>query len=65
MSFSVARLLVDSESTPLVARRALRTAFEAPPDERVPYLETAARALHRELDLDCRDARELVGLSAP
>ena len=65
MSFSVARLLIDSESTPPGARRALRTAFEAPPDERRPHLETAARVLHRELDLDCRDARELVGLAAP
>jgi len=65
MTFSVARLLVDSESTPLGARRALRTAFEAPPEERLPHLETAARVLHRELDLDCRDARELVGLGAP
>ena len=65
MSFSVTRLLLDGESTPPAARRALRTAFQVPPDERVPHLETAARVLHRELGLDCADARELVGLSAP
>lgn len=64
MSFSVARLLVDSEFTPPAARRALRSAFGAPPEERGPHLETAARMLHRELDLDCRDARELVDLAA-
>jgi hypothetical protein len=65
MSFSISRLLLDSESVPAAARRALRTAFGSPPEERVPHLETAARVLHRELDLDCRDARELVGLAAP
>ena len=27
------------------------------------HLESAARILHRELDLNCPDARELVGLS--
>jgi len=62
MSFSVTPLLLDSDSVPLGARRALRAAFDAPPDERVPHLEAAARLLHRELGLDCRDARELVGL---
>jgi len=64
MSFSVAPLLLDSESVPSGARRALRSAREAPPHERVQHLETAARVLHRELGLDCTDARELVGLPA-
>ena len=64
MSFSIARLLVDSEFIPPAARRALRLAFGAPPEERGPHLEAAARVLHHELDLDCRDARELVGLAA-
>ena len=63
MTFSVAPLLLVSESIPAGARRALRSAYEAPPDERVPHLERAARLLHRELGLDCTDARELVGLS--
>ena len=65
MTFSVAHLLVHSESIPAAARSALRTAFGAAPEERRPHLEAAARVLHRELDLDCRDARELVGLAAP
>jgi hypothetical protein len=64
MSFSVAPLLLDSAQVPAAARRALRAAYDAPPEERAPHLESAARILNRELDLDCRDARELVGLSA-
>lgn len=64
MGFSVARLLLDSDFIPHAARRALRTAFGTPPEERGPHLEAAARVLHHELDLDCRDARELVGLAA-
>lgn len=62
MSFSVTPLLLASDSVPAGARRALRAAYEAPPDERQPHLEAAARLLHRELGLDCQDARELVGL---
>jgi hypothetical protein len=64
VSLSVTPLLLVSDSVPLGARRALRAAYEAPPDERTPHLEAAARVLHRELGLDCTDARELVGLSA-
>jgi len=62
MRFSVAPLLIASDSVPAGARHALRAAYELPPAERVPHLETAARVLHRELGLDCADARELVGL---
>ena len=64
MSFSVAPLLLYSDHVPLTARHALRAAYDAPVDERTPYLESAARILHRELDLNCLDARELVGLTA-
>jgi hypothetical protein len=65
MSFSVTPLLLHSDQVPTAARRALRAAYDAPIEERAPYLESAARILHRdgELDLDCVDARELVGLS--
>jgi hypothetical protein len=63
MNFSVARLLLDSDSVPLDARTALRMAYAAAPHERVRHLMTAARVLHREVGLDCSDARELVGLS--
>ena len=57
MSFSVAPLLLHSDHVPLTARH-------APVEDRTPYLESAARILHSELDLNCVDARELVGLSA-
>jgi arginase family enzyme len=63
MSFSVAPLLLHSEHVPLTARHALRAAYEAPVEERISHLESAARILYCELDLDCVDARELVGLS--
>jgi hypothetical protein len=62
MSFSVTPLLLHSENVPATARRALRVAYEASIEDRTPLLESAARILHHELDLDCHDARELVGL---
>ena len=64
MSFSVAPLLMHREDVPATVRQALRAASEAPAEQRTPHLESAARILHRELDLDCGDARELVGLFA-
>ena len=64
MGFSVAPLLMASESVPAVAHSALRAAYNKPISEQQPRLETAARILHRELDLDCSDARELVGLTS-
>jgi len=65
MSFPVAPLLLHTDQVPATARQALRAAYDAPLEQRTPYLESAARILHRdgELDLDCLDARELVGLS--
>jgi hypothetical protein len=65
MGFSIAPLLLHSDSVPADARSALQAAYAAPLEERGPHLEAAARILHRELALDCSDARELVGLSAP
>jgi hypothetical protein len=62
MSFSITPLLLHGEQVPPGARHALRAAYDAPPDKRKPHLESAARILHQELDLDCIDARELVGL---
>ena len=63
MSLSFAPLLLYTESIPAVARRALLAAQQSSLEERTPHLEVAARSLHRELELDCEDARELVGLS--
>jgi hypothetical protein len=62
MAFSLAPLLLHSEAVPLLAREALRAANVAHPEEREEKLEEAARILWRETDLECRDARELVGL---
>jgi hypothetical protein len=62
MSFSLAPLLLHRDDVPAAARRALLAASAATVDERAPHLESAARILHHELDLDCMDARELVGL---
>jgi len=61
--FSLAPLLVHSEAVPPAAREALRAAIVASPDRRDAELESAARILYTDTELDCRDARELVGLS--
>ena len=62
MAMSMAHLLIYSDAVPSEAREALRAAAAAPPELRTAELESAARILYRELDLDCRDARDLVGL---
>ena len=64
MSFSFAPLLVHSEGISAEARTALRAALAAPEAARQPLLQAAARALHRDAELECSDALELVGLSA-
>ena len=65
MGFTLAPLLIHHEAVPQEARDALRAATLAPPEYRTEKLESAARILYRETDLDCADARELVGLSWP
>ncbi|MES1172148.1 MAG: hypothetical protein ABUL77_02835 [Bacteroidota bacterium] len=64
MTFSLVPLLLHASDVPATARRALQLATDGPLDERRQHLTSAARILHRELDLDCGDARELVGLVA-
>jgi hypothetical protein len=63
MSFSIVPLLLHSDAVPSGARSELRAAYDAPLEERSLHLEAAARILYLEADLDCGDARELVGLS--
>ena len=63
MSLSIVPLLVHSDVVPASAREELRAAIEAPLEARLGHLESAARILYDHSDLDCRDARELVGLS--
>lgn len=58
----IASLLLHSEDVPASAREALASALEGPDDERCEGLLAAAVILHREVGLDCSDARELVGL---
>jgi len=62
MSLSLLPLLLVEEDVPATARAALRKANLAPSEERRAYLLEAASALYREAQLDCDDARELVGL---
>jgi hypothetical protein len=63
MSLSLLPLLIFEDDVPPRARAALRQATLAPAGERQMYLEVAARELNREANIDCADARELVGLS--
>ncbi|HUJ62773.1 MAG TPA: hypothetical protein VLX92_29930 [Kofleriaceae bacterium] len=62
MTLSLVPLLVHETDVPVVARAALRRASNAPSRLRRAYLEVAARSLARDAQLDCDDARELVGL---
>jgi hypothetical protein len=62
MAFSVAPLLIHSESVPLRARQALLAATTAPFEQRRSALVSAARVLYTESSIDCRDALEIVGL---
>lgn len=62
MSLSLLPLLLVEEDVPETARVALRQANLVPSGQRRAYLVEAANALYREAQLDCDDARELVGL---
>lgn len=64
MSLSLLSLLIHDGDVPASARDALIAASTADADERRSHLEAAARSLYRDAQLDCPDARELVGLSA-
>jgi hypothetical protein len=65
MSLSLLPLLIFEPDLPEAARAALIEASHAPVAERDAHLEAAARVLFREAQLDCDDARELVGLGQP
>ena len=58
----VSNLLLHSDDVPPAARAALASALEGPVEQRRENLIEAAVILHREVGLDCSDARELVGL---
>lgn len=63
MALSVAPLLLHSDTISEGARLALRDAFARPEDERAALLANVAKILYREVDLDCDDVLELVGLT--
>jgi hypothetical protein len=63
MALSVAPLLLHSDTISEGARLALRDAFARPEDERPALLANVAKILYREVDLDCDDVLELVGLT--
>jgi hypothetical protein len=60
---SMARMLIHSHDIPDAARDELRAAFADEPERQVDHLAAAARLMHAELELECSDARELVGLA--
>ncbi|MEI9942574.1 MAG: hypothetical protein WDO69_35620 [Pseudomonadota bacterium] len=64
MAFSLAPLLIHSDSVPVKAREALRAVNAAPEEQRDSALYSAARVLYSETSIDCGDALELVGLQA-
>jgi hypothetical protein len=58
----MAPILLHSTAVPEAAREALRIALFGPPETRRDALLSAARVLHRDADIECDDARALVGL---
>jgi len=64
MGLSIAPLLIHDEAVPAEARAALKVATSGPVERRAEALESAARVLYRETDLECGEIRELVGLPA-
>jgi len=60
--FSILPLLVHSKAVSQGAKHALLAAQASPPEMRVQALKSAARVLHSETGLECRDVLEIVGL---
>jgi hypothetical protein len=60
--FSMLPLLVHSSAVPAGARDALLAAQASPPELRLQALKSAARVLHSETGLECRDVLAIVGL---
>jgi hypothetical protein len=62
MKFSMAPLLMHDPDVPRLVREALRAAHVADPSDRIARLERVAKMLREAVDLECAEARELVGL---
>lgn len=55
-------LLVHSSAVSPGAKDALLAAQASPPEQRLQALKSAARMLHSETGLECRDVLAIVGL---
>jgi hypothetical protein len=64
MALSLTPLLIHSDAVPENIRAALVAATDAPAEQRHAELASVARLLYAQTSLDCRDARELVGLDS-
>ena len=64
MTFTMVPLLIHSDAVPAVARDALKAAYLAPPERRQAELLSAVRVLYRETELDCGEAKDLVGVTS-
>jgi hypothetical protein len=62
--FSMLPLLVHSSAVSESARSALLAAQSSSPETRLAALKSAARVLHGETGLECRDVLEIVGLDS-
>jgi len=60
--FSMLPLLVHSSALSVGARRALLAAQSGAPEARALALRSAARVLHQETGLECREVLDIVGL---
>lgn len=60
--FSMLPLLVHSSAVSAGAKSALLAAQASPPEARLQALKSAAKVLHSETGLECRDVLEIIGL---
>jgi hypothetical protein len=60
--FSMLPLLVHSSAVSSGARSALLAAQASAPEARIQALKSAARVLHTETGLECRDVLDIMGL---
>ena len=62
--FSMLPLLVHSSAVSAGARSALLAAQASSPETRAAALKSAARVLHTETGLECRDVLDIMGLDS-
>lgn len=62
--FSMLPLLVHSNAVSPGARSALLAAQASSPETRAAALKSAARVLHSETGLECRDVLDIMGLDS-